>query len=380
MDSFFASVEVRDGNASAGRPVVVAGQGPRAVVLSANYEARSFGIRAAMPAGQARRICPEAEFTSPRFAAYRRCSKEVMELLGSFSPLVEQASLDEAYIDVSGAHRLFGDSKQIADRIRARIRSELDLPASIGGGPNKVIAKLASDIAKPDGSLIVEFEEVQQFLEPLGVERISGVGEAARRILTSMGICTVGDIAATPLESLVGRLGYAQGMHLHNVAQGIDTRLVDPFRQAKSLSRERTFDDDLESGKQIDRELLRISDELSRRLRRADLSARTIGLKLRLASMKTLSRSRTLDEPADSTPVISQVARELYEKLKLDRPRVRLLGVSASALSHNIFRWNQLGLDGENTPDWRAAERASDEVRNRFGEDAIGIASLRGLD
>lgn len=377
MDSFFASVEVRDGNASAGRPVAVVGHGLRGVVLSATYEARSFGLRAAMPVGQARRICPEAEFVAPRFAAYRRYSKAVMEILGGFSPCVEQASLDEAYIDVTGAHRLFGDSSQIAERMRARIAGELDLPASVGGGPNKVIAKLASDLAKPAGILIVEDGEVRPFLEPLDVKRLSGVGAATRKILTSMGIRKVGDIAATPLDSLVARLGESQGTHLHNLARGIDTRPVEPFRQAKSLSHERTFDDDLETGAQIERELLRISEELSRRLRRADLSARTFGLKLRLASMKTLNRSRTLDDPADSTPVISQAARELFEALKLDNPRVRLLGVSASALAHNFGGWGQLGLGDGNAPDWRAAERASDEVRSKFGEDAIGIASLR---
>lgn len=380
MDSFFASVEVRDGNATAGHPVAVVGHSSRGVVLSANYEARSYGLRAAMPAGQARRICPKAEFVPPRFAAYRQYSKAVMEILGGFSPLVEQASLDEAYIDVTGAHRLFGDSSQIAERIRARIAGELDLPASVGGGPNKVIAKLASDLSKPDGILIVNAKAVREFLEPLDVELLSGVGAATRKILTSMGIRKVGDVASTPIESLIAHLGESQGTHLHDLARGIDTRPVEPIRRAKSLSHERTFDDDLETEMRIERELLRISEELSRRLRRADLSARTFGLKLRLASMKTLSRSRTLDDPADSTPVISQTVRELYEALKLDKPRVRLLGVSASALVRNAGGWGQLELGNKNSADWRAAERASDAVRGKFGEDAIGLASLRERD
>lgn len=380
MDSFFASVEVRDGTAPAGRPVAVVGHGPRGVVLSATYEARSFGLRAAMPVGQARRICPEAEFVPPRFAAYRACSKAVMEILGGFSPFVEQASLDEAYIDVTGAHRLFGDSGEIARRIRARIAGELELPASVGGGSNKAIAKLASELAKPDGIVIVEAGRVGEFLEPLSVGRLAGVGAKTLRTLTAMGIRTVGELAATPAESLVARFGDSQGEYLHRLAMGVDDRPVEPFRLAKSLSHERTFDCDLEMGILIERELLRISEELARRLRRSDLSARTLGLKVRLASMKTLSRSRTLDDPADSTPVITQIARELFGALKLDKPRVRLLGVSASGLERNAGGRVQLELGDRDTRDWRKVERASDDVRRKFGENAIGIASLKESD
>ncbi|RIK07454.1 MAG: DNA polymerase IV [Acidobacteria bacterium] len=380
MDSFFASVEVRDGTATAGRPVAVVGHGARGVVLSATYEARSFGLRAAMPVGQARRICPEAEFVRPRFGAYRKYSKAVMEILGGFSPLVEQASLDEAYVDVTGAHRLFGSAIEIAQEVKARIACELGLPASVGGGPSKAIAKLASELAKPNGILIVDREQVTQFLEPLEVRYLSGVGTSTLKTLASMGIRKVGELAATPLESLTSRLGESQGEYLHNLALGNDNRPIEPFRPAKSLSHERTFEIDLESDTLIERELLRLSEALARRLRRAGLSAKTFGLKVRLASMKTLSRSRTLEDPADSTPAITETARELYRALKLDKPRIRLLGVSASGLVRGSFVRAQLALDNGGAPDWRAAERASDEVRRRFGEDAIGIASLRNDD
>lgn len=376
MDSFFASVEVRDGLARKGEPVIVAGSGARGVVLSATYEARAFGVKAAMPVGQARRVCPGGKFLEPRFDAYWRYSRAVMGILESFSPLVEQASLDEAYMDVSGCRRLFGDAPAIAAKIQGAIAHDLGLPSSVGAGPNKAVAKLASARAKPMGVLVVDACDVEGFLAELPVSKLNGVGAVTLRTLASMGIRLVGELADTPFATLVAYFGRAQGEYLHDLSRGIDTRVVEPVRQARSLSHERTYEEDLSGDVTIARELLRLADELARRLRGAELCARTVTLKVRLGSMKTLSRSKTLADPTDLSGILSQTAVELYGDLALNQPRVRLLGISAGNLSAAGIREEQLSLAGQDSPDWNTAERAADEVRKRFGDQSIGRVSL----
>ena len=243
LDAFYASVEQLDDPKLSGKPVVVGGLGPRGVVAAASYEARRFGVRSAMPMARARRACPDGVFLAPRFDAYRDASRAVMKILRSFTPLVEPIALDEAFLDVAGARRLHGTGPEIAVAIRGRVRDDTGLVASVGAASTKLLAKLASDLAKPDGLLVVEPGEELTFLHPLGVERLWGVGPATRRRLTELGVSTVGELAALPEEVLVGALGNAAGHHLHALAWNRDARPVEPEQVAKSVGHEETFPD-----------------------------------------------------------------------------------------------------------------------------------------
>ena len=381
LDAFFASVEQLDNEALRGHPVVVGGLGARGVVSAASYEARTFGVHSAMPMGRARRACPSAAFISPRFDRYSEKSREVMAILHSVSPLVEQLSIDEAFLDVRGARRLLGAGTEIAALIRSRVHDEVGLVVSVGVATTKFLAKLASDLSKPDGLLAVEPGTERAFLAPLPVSRLWGVGPATRQRLERMGVNTIGEVAALPDSALVASLGSALGLRLRALACNEDPRAVVPEHEAKSIGAEETFAVDVNDPAVCDRELVRLVDRVSERLRRADVQARTLTLKIRYGNFETKTRARTLAAPTDVSTIFLETARELLDTLDCARG-VRLLGISLSQLQAAADTQGVLALDdAESEADARverraAVERAVDEVRDRFGSRSVGPASL----
>jgi DNA polymerase-4 len=375
MDAFYASVEVRDRPDLTGLPVVVGGLGPRSVVLSATYEARAFGVRSAMPVGRARRLCPQAVFIPPRHRLYSAVSKEVMAVFREVTPEVEPLSLDEAFLDVSGAVRRLGTPALIAQQIRAQVREQQGITCSVGVAPVKFVAKIASARCKPDGLLVVPATGVLAFLHPLPASALWGVGERAEEVLARLGLRTVGDIAHVPAATLQRELGVA-GEHLWSLAWGRDERRVVPQREEKSVGAEETFAVDIDDPEVIRRELLRLSGRTAQALRAAGCVARTITVKLRLASFKTITRSRTLAEPTDVARDIYVTACALYEGSGLDgKARLRLVGVRAAGLRPASEAARQLAF-GDRPTGWREAERAVDQIARRFGSDAVRPAAL----
>jgi DNA polymerase-4 len=374
MDAFYASVEARDDTTLAGKPVAVGGAGPRGVVMSASYEARAFGVRSAMPSVRARRLCPDLVFVPPDFDRYQAESARIMSIFGSFTPLVEPLSLDEAFLDVAGAVRLFGSPEGIAHQIRDRVRTERSLSCSVGVASNKFLAKLASARAKPDGVLVVPAGGVRAFLDPLPVTDLWGVGEQTAASLDRLGVRTVADMLALPEGVLTRALGPGPAAHLSGLARGVDDRRVVPHEPAKQVSAEQTFERDLDAVEDISRELLRLAERVAGRLRAGRIAGRTVTIKVRFANFRTLTRSRTVEEPVDSAQRLADVANDLYERMRLVRPRIRLLGVAASGLSAEAPS-EQLRL-GERPDPWRHADRAMDTLRRRFGGGAVDRAAL----
>jgi DNA polymerase-4 len=379
MDAFYASVEVIKDPSLKGKPVIVGGQGGRGVVTSASYEARAFGVGSAMPMVRARRLCPHAIYLSNDFEAYTDHARKIREVFLSFTPLVEPLSLDEAFLDVGGSVRLFGDPVTIASAIKRRI-AEVGLPCTVGVAPNKFLAKLASARGKPDGLLVVRADAVEAFLHPLPVTALWGVGETTGRELERLGLKTVADIAGISKRTLERAVGDALGSHLHELANGRDDRGVVPEDGRKSVGSEETFSHDLDSSAEIMREILRLSDRTAERLRSKGLCGRTVTLKVRYANFSTITRSKTLDAEVDTTPGIYEVAGSLFKKLDPDRPRIRLLGVSVTGLSLGPPR-RQLHLLAEGSGSglgekWDDATKALDSIRDRFGSDAVAPATL----
>jgi DNA polymerase IV len=375
MDAFYASVELRDRPDLAGQPVVVGGLSARSVVLSATYEARAFGVRSAMPVSRARRLCPQAIFIPPRHREYSEVSKEVMAIFRAVTPDVEPLSLDEAFLNVSGALRRLGGPTRIAELIRAQVSQQQGITCSVGVAPCKFVAKIASARCKPDGLLVVPAAGLLEFLHPLPVSVLWGVGERAEEVLTRLGLRTVGDIAHVPVATLQRELG-AAGEHLWSLAWGRDERRVVPHREEKSVGAEETFPADVDDPEVIRRELLRLSGRTARALRAAGCVARTVSVKLRLASFKTITRSKTLAEPTDVAREIYATAVALYEGSGLDRrARLRLVGVRAAGLRPAAGAARQIAFD-DRAVGWREAERAVDRIARRFGSDAVRPASL----
>lgn len=381
LDAFFASVEQLLDPALGGRPVVVGGLGPRGVVSAASYEARRFGVHSAMPMAHARRACPGAVFLAPRFEEYLAFSRRVMAILRSVTPLVEPLSVDEAFLDVAGARRLHGSPEQIGASLRRRIREETGLPASVGAATTKFLAKMASEDAKPDGLVVIEPGRELAYLHPLPVGRLWGVGPATLGRLERMGVRTVGDLARVPEPALAAVLGAAQARHLHALARNDDERGVSPGRRAKSVGAEETFARDLHERATLEREVLRLADRVASRLRRGDVVARTVTLKVRFADFRTITRAHTLPHATDTAAEITEVARALLAEID-PAPGVRLVGVTASHLvpAGAVQASLPLGADLDRAAEERrrhaAVERAVDEVRERFGTGAVGPATL----
>ncbi|HEX2698833.1 MAG TPA: DNA polymerase IV [Acidimicrobiales bacterium] len=387
MDAFYASVEVLRDPSLAGRPVIVGGSGDRGVVASCSYEARAFGVRSAMPSARARRMCPAAVFVHGDMSRYAGYSRRIHEVFSSFTPLVEGISLDEAFLDVAGARRLFGPAEHIASLIRERVRAETELRCSVGVAPSKLLAKLASRHAKPrasragiepgPGVVVVRPGEELAFLHPLPVTELWGVGPATAQRLHARGVRTVADLAAVPLEALVSWLGAANGHHLHELAWARDDRAVEPERPAKSVGHEETFAVDLVDRSALHGEVVRQADAVAARLRGSSLAGRTVTVKVRFNDFATITRSRTVADGLDLGPDIASVAGDLLDGVDAG-PGIRLLGVSVSNLvPGGAGRQLRLGEDG---PAWREASRAVDGVRARFGAAAVGPATLLGDD
>ena len=376
MDAFFASVEQRRRPELRGRPVEVGGTGPRGVVSSASYEARAYGVRSAMPGRQAQRLCPEAVFLPPDMGAYAEASRAVMAIFLDVTPLVEPISVDEAFLDVAGAVRLFGPPRQIARTIRARVAAEQRLTCAVGVASTKFMAKLASTRAKPDGLLVVPVADALAFLHPLGVEALWGVGEKSAELLRRLGLRTVGDVAQAPIGLLRRALGPAAAEQLHELAQGRDPRPVSPERVDKSVGAETTFDVDISDPEPIRRALLALAERVGARLRAAGMAGRTIAVKVRFADFRTVSRSRTLTTPTDVAREIFDVAWQLCRDAA-GSAALRLVGVRAEGLIPASTSARQPTI-GEREQGWREAERAGDAVTARFGRGAVGPASLLG--
>ena len=372
MDAFYASVETLKDPSLAGKPVVVGGAGTRGVVMSASYEARRYGVRSAMPAARARRLCPDAVFVPPDFSSYRAFATRLREVLMSFTPFVEPLSLDEAFLDVAGATSLFGPTPQIAERVRAAVREEMGLTCSVGVAPNKFLAKLASAAAKPDGIIVVPADDVHSFLHPLPVSALWGVGERTHETLERLGVRTVEELASVSRRVLERTLGDAAARHLGDLAAGRDDRAVVPYEAPKQVSHEETFGHDLDAEGDVLRELLRLSFRVAIRLRADGYRARTVTIKVRLASFTTLSRSRTIPDPTDVGHELHRIATELYRGLPGKNRRIRLLGVAASGLVSSGAEQLALVRAGR----WEDAERALDRIERRFGTGAAMPAAL----
>ena len=379
MDAFYASVEVIKDPSLHGKPVVVGGQGGRGVVTSASYEAREFGVTSAMPMIRARRLCPHAVYLPNDPGSYAHYSRLIRDVFLSVTPLVEPLSLDEAFLDVSGSVKLFGEPSEIGRLVKQRI-GELGLPCTVGVAPNKFLAKLASTVAKPDGFLVIPPEEVESFLHPLPITALWGVGQQTGEALRKLGLRSVGDVARLSRRTLERAVGDALGRHLHELANGRDDRAVIPDEPAKSVGSEETFPQDIDATEEVLRELLRLSDRTAGRLRAKGLCGRTVTIKVRFSNFKTITRSRTLAHEIDNPFEIYDIVRDLYLKLDPDRPRIRLLGVSVSGVvAGPPARQMELveGVGGKAAADRRArASEAMDDIRHRFGTDAVTPASL----
>ncbi|NJD27561.1 MAG: DNA polymerase IV [Chloroflexi bacterium] len=372
LDAFFAAIEQRDHPELRGKPVAVGlgGSNDRGVVSAASYEARVYGIHSAMPIRTARRLCPDCVFVPVDGAKYQRVSREVMAILRRFTPLVQPISIDEAFLDVTASRALFGDGEAIARRIKAAISAELQLPASVGVAATKLVAKIASDLRKPDGLVVVAPGDEAAFLAPLPISRLWGVGPSTAAALRDFGGATIGDLQAADRAGLVRRLG-KHGATLVDRAHGLDADPVDDPDAAKSIGHEHTFDVDTSDPEVLERTLLAMAEGVSGRLRHAGLRARTITVKVRDSGFRTVTRQRGLAEPTDLTEPIWRLAVELARPEMRGR-RIRLLGVTASGFDER----EQLGLFEAVEDRRRLAVQAADAVRDRFGRRAITRARL----
>lgn len=373
MDAFFLSVELLDFPQFAGVPAAVAHDSDRSVITSASYEARRYGVRSAMAVGTARRLCPGLVLLEPHHEKYRAASQQVMQAFHEVTPLVEPLSIDEAFLDVAGARKLIGPPAVVGALLRERVRERTGLTCSVGVAGTKFVAKVASGKAKPDGLLVVPVARTLEFLHPLPVGALWGVGKASQERLERLGLRTVGDVAATPRAALIRVLGEAGGAKLHDLSRGIDPRRVRTEREEKSVGHEHTFERDERDPELLRRELLRLADRTAERLRRYGTTGRTVQLKLRYADFRTVSRSRTLADPTSVGRRIYEEVASLFDALYRPGDAIRLLGVRMEGLGEGAG----LGL-WEPDEEWRDAERAVDQVSARFGSGSVRPASLLG--
>lgn len=380
MDAFYASVEELDHPEYRGRPVIVgadpkAGAG-RGVVSAANYAARKFGVHSALPVSKAYRLCPQGVFVEPRMRRYAEISKAVFEIFRRYTDLVEGLSLDEAFLDVTGSARLFGDGEAIGRLIKADVKREVGLVCSVGVAPSKFVAKIASDIDKPDGFRVVRDGEVLPFLAPLPVERLWGVGEKTASLLRRKGVSTIGDVAKLSETHIAAMLG-DHGLHLLSLARGVDNREVVPDSEAKSIGAETTFNEDTADSEEVAATLLALSDRVASRLRREGVKAGGVTLKFRDASFETVTRAKTLDAPSDVTAEIYEAAKALLKKVGWRGERkVRLLGVTAQKLTQDAAVQPDLFGATDRNAKLREVENAVDAIRSKFGKGALKRGTL----
>ncbi|MEO1065127.1 MAG: DNA polymerase IV [Actinomycetota bacterium] len=388
MDAFYVSVELRRRPELRGRPVIVGGSGERGVVAAASYEARAYGIHSAMPSVRARRLCPHLVVLPGDHRLYGEVSGQVHACFAELTPTIEPIALDEAFLDVTAARRRLGDGTTIAHELRRRIRAELDLGASVGVATSKLLAKLASEAAKPSAGIdgpvpgpgVVEVAPGDEitFLHPHPVQALWGVGPATLRKLSALGVRTVGDLSEIPLDALIAAIGDAHGRHLHRLSHAVDTRDVEADRTTKSISHEETFAHDRHEHETLLPDLAHMADAVAARLRRNGLAARTVQIKIRFGDFTTITRSVTVADPIDDAGPLLRAARGLL--LAVDpTPGVRLLGLGASGLGDASTRQLSLDelLDGSGA---EAVGSAVDEIRERFGAESIGTAAAAGRD
>lgn len=371
MDAFYASVEERENPELKGKPVIVGGSAEkRGVVAAANYAVREFGVHSAMPTKTALKLCPNAIVIKPRIGFYAEVSKLIREVFHNYSPVVEPLALDEAFIDVSGSIRLFGTASDIGKAIKLEILERVNLVASVGVAPNKFLAKLASDIDKPNGFRIVEPNEIQDFLDPLPIKRVWGIGKSTQAVFEKLRIRTIKQLRELPEQLLVDRFGKS-GSQIWLLANGIDNRNVVPDREAKSISHETTFSTDVSEMEVLVSCLLDQTGQVSRRLRRAEFKAKTISIKVRYDDFQTVTRSATLAEPTDQTELLWQCAKELLHSRLPVRPlAVRLLGMGVSNFDDS-GRSQQMMFDQLEQQRNRSVDSVADQIKDRFGDDAV---------
>ena len=378
MDAYYASVEIRDNPQLADKPVIIGGSPTgRGVVSTANYIARKFGVHSAMPTSQAIRMCPHAILIRPRIDHYAAISKQIREIFLNFTDLVEPLSLDEAFIDVTGSRQLFGDAVTIAKQIKLRIASEIGLTASAGVAPNKFLAKVASDLEKPNGLVVVEPDAISAFLDPLPVSRVWGVGAQTQKKLESYGVHTIAQLRQLSLEVLKSAFGINSD-HFWRLSRGIDSRAVVPDRDAKRISHETTFQHDLTDQASLRAWLLDLTDQVARRMRWYKIVGRSVHLKVRYSNFETITRSRTLNEPTNSTAALARLAAELFSQSELQFDRgIRLIGMGVDKLSCN--QPVQLSLfDQEDAERSKRVDKATDTIRDKFGKLALKRGSTFG--
>ncbi len=376
MDAYYASVEQLDNPGIAGKCVIVGGLSGRSVVSAASYEARKFGIHSAMPMYQARQKCPHGIFIRPRMDRYKALSQKIMSLLESFSPCVEPVSIDEAYVDIAGCERLHGEPREIAVSIKQKIKETVNLTCSVGIGANKFIAKIASDMNKPDGLTIILPDQTPQFIENLPIQKVPGVGETRRRQLEDMGIKTLGDVRKYPEKMILKKLGKF-GQRLLELSAGIDDSPVTPGSRHKSVSTEETLPQDIDDKKLLSNYLLVQAESVARELRKKDLRAKTITLKIKHADFKQVTRSVTLPAPTQSSETVYMTASKLLRAYKIIT-KVRLIGVGASGLvsasvpvQMDIFENTE-----KRSHNWEKVGRAVDTITQKFGKDVIKRGTL----
>jgi DNA polymerase-4 len=377
MDAFYASVEQLDDPRLKNKCVIVGGTSNRGVVSAASYEARQFGVHSAMPIYQAKQKCPHGIFVPPRMRRYKEVSKEVMALLKDFSPLVEPVSIDEAYMDITGCQRLFGEPQEIAREIKRKIKETVNLTCSVGVAPNKFLAKIASDMEKPDGLTLILPDKVPEFIDSLPVKKVPGVGKKMFRQLELLGIRTLGDVQRLPEKSLLKHLGKF-GKRLRTLSSGSDHSPVTPQAPHKSISSERTLAADTRDVNLLKRYLLSQSGEVSKQLRKTGARAKTITIKIKDEDFKTVTRRTTIAIPTQSSKTIYKHAAQLMDDYKITQ-KIRLIGVGTSGFS-SVTASVQMGLfdtHAETQDDWEKIDKALDSISKKFGKDLVGRATLK---
>ena len=375
MDAFFALVEVRENPSLAGKQVIVGYDGNRGVVLSATYEARKLGVHSAMPMSRALRLAPNAIVVEPDHEKYSEVSENVMAIFESITPLVQPLSVDEAFLDISGAQKLMGTPSQIGEVIRARVSDEQGITCSVGVASTMFVAKLATNFAKPDGLHVVPADKVIEFLHPLPIGALWGVGEKTEEQLSRLGLVNVSDIANTPVKTLARVIGQAAAEHLYELAWGRDPRSVTPNQAEKSIGVERTFESDIDDPEEILAQILDLSNKVAKRLRAANYFSRTITIKVRFADFTSVTRSKSLPSSTDLATDIYATSKSLFEAMNLQRARIRLVGVRATGLVPTNESSVQLEFSNRDSG-WREAEEAMDQVSLKFGNSAVKPARL----